>query len=222
MAFLARLRVTFPDQPGALARAAAVIAEHGGNITAVDVHHSGVLSAIDDLTVEFPAYPDLDALRQALSTSGAATLLSHQEARPVDPVVAALRRAAAMISAPDSDPAAELAATIAEACATPVAWVSSAAEAQRWDAGRFAQERGGAIALRTVELPAEMAELLPGEVWLLAVPDPELVFGGRVVFVARPLSTEFTSTEIARIEALMVLFAQVSRSAAGHESPRPG
>ncbi|MGH8920730.1 MAG: ACT domain-containing protein, partial [Actinomycetes bacterium] len=143
---LVRLRLSLPDRPGALARAAAVVAEHGGNITAVDVHHSGVLSATADLTVDFPAAPDLNGLRDALAEGGAATLVSHQEARLVDPVVAALQRASGMLAARSRDPDGDLAAAIAEACATPVAWVSPADEAVRWDAGRFAQERGGAIA----------------------------------------------------------------------------
>jgi hypothetical protein len=101
--------------------------------------------------------------------------------------------------------------SVAELCASPVVWVSSIEEADTFEAGRFALERSGAIALRTSELPGELAERLPGEVWLLAVPDPEILTAGRVVFVARPLSNEFTSTEIARIEAVMALHDQVER-----------
>jgi hypothetical protein len=211
MPTLVRLRVALPDKPGALGRLASVIADLGGNITAVDVHRSGVLSAIDDLTVEFPEEPDMGRLSDVLARNGAATLLSHQLTQPVDPVVAALRHAGEMLSSRSADPEESLVAAVAALCSSPVVWVSSMTDAERFDAGRFARERGGAIALRSTELPAELADRLPGEVWLLAVPDPELISGGRVVFVARPLSNQFTTTEIIRIEALMTLCERVSR-----------
>jgi hypothetical protein len=211
MTTLVRLRVALPDKPGALGRLASVIADLGGNITAVDVHRSGVLSAIDDLTVEFPEEPDMGRLSDVLQRNGAATLLSHQVTQPVDPVVAVLRHAGEMLSSRSTDPEADLVAAVADICSSPVVWVSSMEDAERFDAGRFARERGGAIALRSNELPEELADRLPGEVWLLAVPDPELIAGGRVVFVARPLSNQFTSTEITRIEALMSLYDRVSR-----------
>src|SRR5690349_16682932 len=101
---LVRLRVALPDKPGALGRLASVIADLGGNITAVDVHRSGVLSAIDDLTVEFPEEPDMGRVSDVLSRNGAATLLSHQVTQPVDPVVAVLRRAGEMISSRSGNP----------------------------------------------------------------------------------------------------------------------
>jgi predicted amino acid-binding ACT domain protein len=206
-----RLRIALADRPGSLARVATIIADHGGNITSVDVHKAGVVAAIDDLVVEFPDEADLLALRNELTASGAGTLLSHQAAHTVDPIVSTLMRAAEMIGARPADPEAELVHSVAELCASPVVWVSSTEEAGRYEAGRFALERNGAIALRTSELPEDLADPLPGEVWLLAVPDPEILTGGRVVFVARPLSNEFTSTEIARIEAVMALHDQVER-----------
>jgi ACT domain len=211
MANLVRLRISLADQPGSLARVAAIIGENGGNITSIDVHRAGVVAAVDDILVEFPENYDLSTLRDALLGSGVGTLLSHQAAHALDPVVGAFRRASEMIDSRPTDPDEELARSAAELCASPVAWVKPASEATQYDAGRFALERGGAIALRTPTLPDEWAERLPGEVWLLAVPDPELIAGGRVVFVARGLASEFTSTEIARIEALITLHKQVER-----------
>jgi ACT domain len=208
---LVRLRVALADRPGSLAAVAGIIGEHGGNIVSVDVHRSGVVSAIDDLVVEFTDGHDLQGLRNDLIASGAATLLSHQAAHAVDPIVSTLTRASRMISTRGADPDAELARSVAELCSSPVVWVSDAEQAAHYEAGRFAIERTGAIALRTTELPADLADLLPGEVWLLAVPDPDLMTGGRVVFVARPLANEFTGTEIGRIEALMALHDQVER-----------
>jgi predicted amino acid-binding ACT domain protein len=206
-----RLRIALADRPGSLARVAAIIAEHNGNITSVDVHRAGVVAAVDDVVVEFPDDADLLKLRNDFTASGAGTLLSHQAAHAVDPIVSTLMRAAQMLGARPEDPEAELVHSVAELCASPVVWVSSIEEADTFEAGRFALERSGAIALRTSELPGELAERLPGEVWLLAVPDPEILTAGRVVFVARPLSNEFTSTEIARIEAVMALHDQVER-----------
>jgi predicted amino acid-binding ACT domain protein len=208
---LVRLRIALADRPGSLARVAAIIAERGGNITSIDVHRAGVVAAIDDLVVEFPDENDLVALRNDLTASGAATLLSHQDAHAVDPIVSVLLRAAQMIGARPEDPEDELVRSVSELCSSPVVWVSTTEEAGTFEAGRFALERNGAIALRTSELPGALAERLPGDVWLLAVPDPEILTGGRVVFVARTLSNEFTSTEIARIEAVMALHEQVER-----------
>lgn len=214
MTVLARLRVALPDRPGALARVASVIAEHGGNIVSVDAQRAGVVQVIDELLVSFPDDHDIHALQADLTTCADATLLSHQTAKDVDPIVRVLVRAAELVGSASADPDAELVRSVAELCASPAVWVSSVEDAVRYDAGRFALERGGAIALRTSELPAHLAEVLPAEVWLLAVPDPDVLSGRRIVFVARPLNNEFTSTEIARVEAMMALHDQVDRALA--------
>jgi len=206
---LVRMRISLADRPGALAQVGLVMADHGGNIVSVDVHQAGVVSAIDDLLVEFPDDADLAALRNDLTASGVATVLSHQEAQREDPIVATLRRVTEMVATQGVDSDELLARGVADLCSSPVAWVTSSEESTRWEAGRYAKERGGAIALRTTELPSHLADRLPGEVWLLAVPDPEMRAGGRTVFVARQLAAEFTSTEIARIEALMALHDQL-------------
>jgi hypothetical protein len=100
-----------------------------------------------------------------------------------------------------------LARGVAQLCSSPVAWVTSAEEATRYDAGRFAIERQGVVVMTTTELPAHLAERLPGEVNLLAVPDVEQAEQHRVIFVARPAGNDFTTTEVARIEALVSLHA---------------
>lgn len=211
MSMLVRLRIALADRPGSLAVVAGIIGEHRGNIVSVDVQRAGVVSAIDDLVVDFPDDHDLQALRNDLLASGAATLLSHQSAYAVDPIVSTLTRVSRMIGERGQDPDGDLARSVADLCSSPVVWVTDVEGATRYEAGRFAIERAGAIALRTTELPEHLAERLPGEVWLLAVPDPELMSGGRVVFVARPLTHEFTGTEIGRIEAVMALHDQVER-----------
>lgn len=208
---LSRLRIAITDRPGVLARVASIIADHEGNIVSLDVHRTGVVSAVDDMVVDLPDRVDLAQLRNDLTASGAATLLSHQAAHLQDAMVAVLQRATEMINTRTLDADAELIAAVAELCGSPVVWVSTSDESLVYDPGRFARERGGAIALRSSELPPEMADLLPGEVWLLAVPEVEVPINGRVVFVGRPLTNEFTNTEIARIEALMTLFRRIEQ-----------
>lgn len=203
------MRVALSDRPGALMRLAATIAEHGGNIVSIDVHRQGVTSVVDDLTIDFPSDGDFDRLRHELTANGAGSVLSQWNSRPVDPVVAALGHAAELIGQSPSPDEAGLARAVGKLCGSPVAWVTTTAEASASEAGRFAIERGGAIALHSTELPAHLADRLPGEVWLLAVPDAGTGLAGRVVFVARPLAHEFTTTEIARIEALLALYEQL-------------
>jgi hypothetical protein len=202
------LRVALSDRPGALMRLAATIAEHGGNIVSVDVHQSAG-TAVDDLTIEFPDDGDFDRLRHELDANGAGRVLSHWKTRPGDPVVAALGYVAELIAEPVEPTDAALARAVGKLCGSPAAWVSPTAEAAANEAGRLAVERRGAITVRTLELPRHLADLLPPEVWLLAVPDAGSGPVGRVVFVARSLDHEFTTTEIARVEALLALYEEL-------------
>src|SRR5579859_1221824 len=213
---LVRLRVGLADSPGSLATVATVIARHGGNITAVDVHRSGPETAVDEIVVDFPDDADLNGVREALADSGAATLLSHQSARRADPMVQTLRRVIDLLRSPESSADNELTAAVAELCSSPAVWVSNGDQANRYEAGRFAIERHGAVALRSAEVPQELRPTLPeGEVWLLAVPDLDPGGRGRVVFVARPVDLEFTATEITRIETVTALFDELARLRAG-------
>jgi hypothetical protein len=219
VANLVRVRISLANRPGALAQVATIIAGHGGNITSVDVQQVDDGSAVDDLVLEFASEPDLPALRDDLATNGRATVMSYQEAHLADPIVGGLRRVIEFIDAGSADPGEALAEAVAEMCSSPVVWVSTADQALRYDAGRFAVEHKMAIAQRTTELPEHLAERLPGEVCLLAVPDSERVTGGRVVFVARPSANDFTSTEIARIETLTALYTRVEDLLAGRAGP---
>jgi hypothetical protein len=201
---------------------ATVIAGHEGNITSVDVQRVDADSVVDDLIIEFAGDADLAQLREDLATDASATVMSHQAAQAIDPIVASLRRLVAVVDAGPADPAAALTEGVAELCASPVVWVSPADEATTYDAGRLALEHHAAIAAHTTRLPGHLAERLPGEVCLLAVFDPDRGGRGRVVFVARPLTNPFTATEIARVEALASLHTRIEHvmSKAG-ETPPP-
>jgi ACT domain len=212
---LIRLRISLPDRPGALGEVATIIAGHGGNITSVDVQFADAESAVDDLVVEFSMDPDLLQLRDDLATHGAATVMSHQEAYSADPIVATLRRLVEVVDAGRADASAALADGVAELCSSPVVWISSAEEAAYYEAGRFAIEHKAAVTIRKTQLPEHLAERLHGEVWLLAVFDPQGLAQGRVVFVARSIGNPFTATEIGRIEVLAALHSGIDRIMSG-------
>jgi predicted amino acid-binding ACT domain protein len=208
---LLRLRISIPDRPGALARVATIIASHGGNITSIDVQQATAALAVDELLVEFSDEPDAASLREELAKDGETVLVSQQLTERVDPIVASLRHVSELLESGFGDPEAALVRGVAQLCSSPVAWVSSAEEAARYGAGRFAMERQGVAVMAATELPAHLAERLPGEVCLLAVPDVEQAEGHRVIFVARPPGNEFTTTEVARIEALVGLHAALAK-----------
>lgn len=209
MGKLIRLRILLADVPGSLARVTAIIAEHG-DITAIDLQQVAPSSAVADITAEVHKMGELTPLRRSLRESGAVRLVSHQIATPVDPVVGVLRRLVSVLKSSSYDRDEELKLGVAELCAVPSVWVSSPEDAARYLAGRLALERhGGAVVVRTAELPAAIAATFSGKAWLLAVTDPSPALGQRVVFVARPSTQEFSTTETSRIEALMAVHEQV-------------
>jgi predicted amino acid-binding ACT domain protein len=209
--FLLRLRISIPDQPGALAQVATIIARHGGNITSIDGQPANSDFAVDELLVDFSDEPDVASLREDLAKDGDTILVSQQLTERVDPIVASLRHAVELLESGSDDAEAALARGVAELCSSPVAWVSTPEDADRYDAGRFAMERQGVVVMTTTELPPHLAERLPGEVCLLAVPDVERADQHRVIFVARPVGNDFTTTEVARIEALVSLYAALAK-----------
>ena len=217
MGHLIRLRISLADRPGALAKVATIIAGYGGNITSVDVQQVDDELAVDDLVVDFSQEPDLDDLRNDLVTQGTAVVMSHQQNQTVDPLVASLRRLVTMVDTGTPDPATALAEGVAELCSSPAVWVSDIEGARYYEAGRFALDHHAAVVLRTSELPPHLAERLAGEVFVLAVFDPEWDSQGRVVFVGRSVTNPFTSTEIARVESLAALHGRIERLLAGSE-----
>jgi hypothetical protein len=221
MGHVIRLRISLADRAGALAQAATVIGLHGGNIMSIDVHHAGDQAAVDDLVIDFSRPPDMEDLRGDLAMNAATTLVSHQASPATDPVVASMRRVVKLVESGFGDPEGALADAVADLCSSPVAWVSTTEDAMRYDAGRLALESNGAAVLPTTTLPGHLAGRLAGEVYLLAVPDPDYPAGSRVVFVARPVTSDFTATEIARIEALADLYNQLVRLVEARDWPSP-
>jgi len=214
MGLVVRLRLEIADVPGALARAAAIIADHGGNITALDVQHANETSAaIDEVTIELGELTDLARLRRDLSESGVVKVVALQSANPEDLVVRVLRRLALTLAAPSTDSDMDLRRAVAELCSTPAVWVCGPVEAVDYEAGRQAlASRGEAVLMQTSERMPAHAATVSGQAWLLAIAETGPVDSQRqrrVVFVARPLSQNFTTTEISRVQSLMALFDEI-------------
>jgi ACT domain len=208
---LTRLRISLADRAGALAQAATIIGLHGGNIVSVDVHRTGADTAVDEMVVEFPAEPDLSDLGDDLLTHASSRLLWHRPTQFSDPIEAVLLRIAEQLDAGHVRPREALAAEVAELCSTPVVWVATREEAARYEAGRAALDQNEPVSLRSHAVPAQFAELLSGEVNILAVPASNPSKDGRVVLAARHAHADFTDTEIARIQALIALHDQIER-----------
>jgi hypothetical protein len=210
MGLLVRLRVEMADIPGALAQAAAIIADHGGNITALDVQRGDNASAVDEVTIELGETSDLSKLRRRLNESGVARVVALQSANSEDLLVRVLRRVGGLLLSPGADGDLELRRGVAELCATPAVWVSARDEAASYAAGRDALAAPGeAVLVQTEERLPLLAETVSGAAWLLAVADPSPASGQRVIFVARPLTKPFTTTEVSRVEALIALYDQI-------------
>ena len=62
-----RLRVSFPDRPGALGQAARVLGTLGADILQVTVLERETGRAVDDFTVSWPGTPDAETVRDRLS-----------------------------------------------------------------------------------------------------------------------------------------------------------
>jgi hypothetical protein len=201
-----RLRIEVENVPGALARVAAVIADAGGNIHAVEVFEVNARRAVDEIDVELPtgADPDIAAMRRRFEEADAGTLLSC-EPTPLhaDPMVRVLRALAGWERA-NLDDRDRLDQLIGDLCGTKVAWVEEMPDALRRDVARLALERGGPVVRRVTHQQVPGGHTLPEEGWLAAIPDcpigPMLV-----AFAVRPLSRPFSMTEIRRTEALLGL-----------------
>ena len=210
MSVLVRLRLELADSPGSLAQVAAIIGEHGGNITAIDVQEGSPASAIEEVTVEFQEESDLQILRGHLSESGAATVVSHQTANRADLVVRTLQRLTDVLAASAEERDEGLRRGVAELCSSPVVWISTPADATVYGAGKLAIERESEpVLVRSDEPLPAVAGTITGTAWLLAVANGVSGSRQRVVFVARPDSQEFTTTEISRVEALVALHRRI-------------
>ncbi|HEV7886274.1 MAG TPA: hypothetical protein VGO92_01860 [Acidimicrobiales bacterium] len=208
-----RLRVELPDQPGALASVASVIAAGDGNVLSLDIHELDGAQAVDEIVVEAPEEWDTSALERRLAGVGADLLSCAPAVDRDDPMVRALRFAGALVAADPSRDQLELGRAVLEVTGASSAWVSSRGEAVQFEAGRRAMAHDGPVVLRTEDVPASVRADSRGPVWLLAVPDGRLE-PTLVAFATRPLGLRFTTSEITRVEALLALHAVLEDRAA--------
>jgi len=201
---LVRLRIQLANAPGTLAAVADVIADNGGNITAIDLQSATADSAVDEVTVEFAQPANLGELRRQIDQGGSARLLSYQTASPVDLVVKVLRRLTQSLSGPTDDGSESLRRGIAELLATPAVWVLRPDAAGTYKAGRQAlAEPGTAVTVDTDEELPTLGETISGVATVLAVAARS---GNGVLLVARPVTQGFTATETSRAEAFVAFF----------------
>lgn len=175
-----------------------MLADHGGNITAIDVHQGDGASAVDEMTVEFPDQVDLAGVRGEIGRRTRATVVSHQTANPVDLVVRVLDRLTRSLDQPGPDLLRRL---VADLCATPAVWTFTPDEAGAYAAGRLALANPGtAVVVRTTERLPALGDTISGEACVLGVAGLRAA-ERLVVLVARPVSQGFTPTEAGRVEA---------------------
>ena len=216
-----RLRVELPDRPGALARLAALVAEHGGNVLSVDIHVLDDDRAVDELVVTLPDQWDDRAFEAQLTAGGVGRLLSCRADHGVtDRVARALQWATMVVQSGVGYSDLELSRTIAELCSADVAWVASPDEAATLDAGRRALATRHAVVEHVEALPAALSNgaLCPG--WLIVAPDD--VDDPRVVaFAARTDGHPFTATELSRLRALLGLHRELASISQATTRTRP-
>lgn len=215
-----RIRVELADEPGALAAIVGAIALHEANVTSIDIHESTSGRAVDEILVQTQPGAPVGGLAEAIGAlAGVKVLHLEPEDRGDDPTVSSLRWSRIMLAAGAEGSDLELTRAMLEVTRASVAWVVTASAAAAVGVGRDALDRG-AVASATVESLPEGIEVEPGGPYcLVAAPDdpaePKIIG-----FAARPVAVPFSSTELARLGALLALHRQVM-SLLGRSARRP-
>jgi hypothetical protein len=124
-------------------------------------------------------------------------------------VVEALRWARDLAAAPVAGAGGTLERVLGDACPAAAVWVAPIDDARTVAAGRLALVRTLPVVQRAEEMPEGFGVEAPGPVWLLAVAD-----GAQptrtIAFLARPVSLRFTTSEVARVDALVAIWRTVA------------
>ncbi len=201
------VRVELADRPGRLAALTGAVAACGGNIRSLDVQALDSTRVVDELLVDLPEDTSVEDVEAQIRATGAAVvmLVPANDDDLVDPQTRCLELGRRLVR----DHPARLRvfeASLAELVGAEGAWVvptelmtTSALAAQAVQNGipMMGRERTGLAPTQADEEPP----------WLLVVP---LADGrpGRVTMLARRLPS-FTAGEIARVEALVALAAEL-------------
>lgn len=207
-----RLRFTVTDEPGRLAAAAAALADLGINILSLDFHLVSATEVIDEATVSLPPWLDVPAVEHALRCTGATDVWAVPiPVRQMEDIATRVLRLAAGVLAsgpvgpPLCDAIAELvdAELVSDMSVDPTIGGGLGSRPTSDQLVRFGREH-------VKRLPAH------GGAWTMAVPDDPVT--PRRVFVAVRRSSPFTSTEAARVRALLhVAATPVQERAAAEE-----
>lgn len=201
-----RLRFTVTDEPGRLAAAAAALADLGVNILSLDFHVVSVTEVIDEATVSLPPWLDVPAVEYALRCTGAIDVWAVPiPVHELEDNATRVLRLASSVIATSSDER-TLAGTVADlvdaelVVTTPVHLGLDGADQSRTPTAGTA--RFGRSHVK--RLPSHAGA------WTMEIPDDPLT--PRRVFVAMRRSSPFTSTEAARVGALLQVAAAADRS----------
>jgi GNAT superfamily N-acetyltransferase len=209
-----RLRFTVADEPGRLAAAAAALADLGINILSLDFHVISATEVIDEATVSLPPWLDVPAVEHALRGTGATDVWAVPiPVRQLEDIATrVLRLAAGVLASPSSaqslcDAIAELvdAELVSDTSVDPTPGGGLGSPPNSDQLVRFGREH-------VKRLPAH------GGAWTMAVPDDPIT--PRRLFVAVRRSSPFTSTEAARVSALLHVAATAVQERAGAEEDR--
>lgn len=190
-----RLRFTVTDEPGRLAAAAAALADLGINILSLDFHLISATEVIDEATVSLPSWLDVPAVEHALRGTGATDVWAVPiPVRRLEDIATRVLRLTAGVLASRSDEQA-ICDSIAELVDAELVSYTSV-EPMVDDDGRPPSDPFVRFGRRHVKrLPTH------GGAWTMAVPDDPIA--PRRVYTAVRRSSPFTSTEAARVSALL-------------------
>lgn len=210
-------RVELPNRPGRLAALTGAVADCGGNILALDVQALDGTRVADELLVDLPDGVSVEYVETQIRATGVDVVMLAAASSDdlVDPQTRCLelgRRLVRRHAASDRVLEAALVELVGADGAMVVpakATLTSALAARAIAAGKpmMARERTGLS-------PAKADEEPP---WLLVVPPPD---GGAVTMLARA-GAGFSAGEIARIEALLALAAELAAYAVEADSIEP-
>lgn len=204
-----KFRAELADRPGGLAAASRAISDLGVNILDVDVNLLEPGKVVDDVLVELAYWAEPVAVEQALHAAGATEVWARRldPHELVDGQTRVLDLATRLVEGGVTD--ADLVAVLPALVDCELAWFGPAAGLGGSHAQRHALAHGEPTVAR--EPLARLRGQVDGRVWVAAVPWGAA--GDRVACLAR-LAPQFSSTEVARLQALLGLVSSLRRDPA--------
>lgn len=192
------MRIELPDEPYSLGRIATALGDLGANILHIDVHELDGSDVIDEVVIAGPDSLSPSDVRQALLAAGARTVVSVPLVhRHMDALVRALNALVTFCRDPSDE---GLLSVIPSVVPVEGVAIEPIRDLDGIDpTGR--QLRWGTPAARCV-----------GKSWVLAVPRVEHAPTPVDALVVRR-ANRFSATEVARLRALLLLVAHLTRSA---------